>query len=91
MVTNHQALKWFMQSNWLIRKLTKWVPIFQEYDYDVTHCIGINNKNVNGLNWNPSSNELDTTRGMLAWGNELEIVVLGWHVVSFFYIVANGY
>ncbi len=43
---------------------------FQEYDYDVTHCIRINNKNVTGLNWNPSSNELDTTGGMLAWGNK---------------------
>ncbi len=43
----------------------KWVPIFQEYDYDVTYCIGINNKNVNGLNWTPSFNELNTTKGML--------------------------
>ncbi len=71
-MTNHQALKWFMESNWLMRKLTKLVPIFQEYDYDVTHCIGINNKHVNGLNWNRSSNELDTTSGMLAWGNKFK-------------------
>lgn len=61
-----------MESNWFIRKLTKWVPFFQEYDYDVTHCIGINNKNVNVLNQNPSSNELDNTNGMLAWGNKFK-------------------
>ncbi len=52
------------------KEINKLGSHFQEYDYDVTHCIRINNKNVTGLNWNPSSNELDTTGGMLAWGNK---------------------
>ncbi len=33
--------------------------IFQDYDFDVKHQVGIINKDANGLSRNPSSNELD--------------------------------
>jgi hypothetical protein len=35
LVTDHQVLKWLMESDKLTRKLTQWVHILQEYDFQV--------------------------------------------------------
>jgi hypothetical protein len=41
-------------------KLAKWAFIFQEYNFDVKHRAMIVNKDVDGLNRNPSISDLDT-------------------------------
>jgi hypothetical protein len=39
-----------MESNQLTKKLAKWAPILQEYDFDIIHKPGKVNQDVNGLN-----------------------------------------
>jgi hypothetical protein len=56
LVTNHQLLKFLMESNQLTRKLVKWALIFQEYDFDIVHKVGRDNWDANGLSWNPNFN-----------------------------------
>ena len=37
LVTDHQPLKWLMESNKLTSKLTKLALLLQEYDFEVVH------------------------------------------------------
>ncbi len=52
-VTNHQPLKWLMESDKLTRKLAWWALILQEYDFQVVHRPGVANLHANGLSRNP--------------------------------------
>jgi len=56
LVTDHQPLNFFMESYWLIGKLTKWALILHEYDFDIIHKVGRVNQDVDGLGSNPRSN-----------------------------------
>jgi hypothetical protein len=52
LVTDHQPLKWLMESNKLMGKLASWALILQEYDFQVVHRLGVANLDANGLNRN---------------------------------------
>ncbi len=71
-----------MESNQLIGKLARWALIFQEYNFDIVHKAGKVSRDVNKLNWNPSSNEEDTIRAKWHWEVDLE-AILGWHASSY--------
>ncbi|OAE32620.1 hypothetical protein AXG93_3515s1040 [Marchantia polymorpha subsp. ruderalis] len=43
LVTDHQPLKWLMESDKLTGKLARWALILQEYDFQVVHRPGIAN------------------------------------------------
>ena len=45
-----------------IGKLTRWTLLLQEYDFEVVHCVGITNLDVDGLSRNPSPSDEDLTR-----------------------------
>ena len=60
-MTNHQPLKWLMESDKLIGKLAKWVLLLQEYDFEVVYREGITNLDVDGHSCNPSPSEEDLT------------------------------
>jgi hypothetical protein len=49
-----------MELGRLTRKLARWAFILQEYDFDIIHRPSKVNRNADGLNQNPSSNEEDT-------------------------------
>jgi hypothetical protein len=49
LVTNHQPLKWLMESDKITRKLTRWAVILREYDFQVVHKLGVANLDANGL------------------------------------------
>jgi hypothetical protein len=49
-----------MESYWLIGKLAKWAFILHEYDFDIIHKASKVIWDVDGLSWNPRSNEKDT-------------------------------
>ncbi len=53
LVIDHQPFKWLMESDKLIGKLTRWVLILQEYDFQVVHKPGVANLDVDGLSRNP--------------------------------------
>ncbi len=53
LVTDHQLLKWLMESNKLTGKLTRWALILQEYDFQVVHKPRVANLDVDGLSQNP--------------------------------------
>jgi len=58
------------------------VFILHEYDFNIVHKSGKVNWDVNGLSWNPSSNEKDTIGAR--WHGEVDLeVVLGWHVFTY--------
>ncbi len=40
LVTNHQPLKFLMESNQLTRKLAKWELILHECEFDIIHKLG---------------------------------------------------
>ncbi len=60
LVTNHQTLKFLMESNQFTSKLPKWALILQEHDFDIVHRAGRVNQDADGLSRNPSSSEEDT-------------------------------
>ncbi len=62
LITNHQPLKFLMESDKLIRKLAMWPLILEEYDFDIIHKSSRVNQDVDGLSCNPSFNEEDTTK-----------------------------
>ncbi len=47
-------------------------------DFDITHMLSKVNQDVDGLSWNPSSNEEDTIE--VRWHGDVDLeAVLGWH------------
>jgi hypothetical protein len=71
LITDHQPLKFFTESDQLTGKLARWAFILQEYDFDIIHRHGRVNQDVDGLSWNPSSNKEDTTR--VHWHGDVDL------------------
>jgi hypothetical protein len=53
LVTDHQPLKWLMESDKLTGKLTRWALMLMEYDFKVVHRAGLVNMDADGLSRNP--------------------------------------
>jgi hypothetical protein len=71
-----------MESDRLIVKLAKRALILQEYDFDIIHKLGRVNQDVDGLSWNPSSNEKDTT--WAHWHGDVDLEVIPrWHASTY--------
>jgi hypothetical protein len=82
LVTNHQPLKWLMESDKLTGKLARWALILHEYDFQVVHKPGVTNLEADGLNWNPCTSQEDNTR--TRWHGKVdEETVPGWHASEF--------
>jgi hypothetical protein len=82
LVTDHEPLKWLMESNKLTRKLAWWVLILQKYDFQVKHKPGVTNPDANGLSWNPCTSQEDNIG--VRWHDEVnEEMVPGWHASAF--------
>ena len=61
LVTNHQPLRWLMESDKLIGKFANWILLLQEYHFEVVHRVGITNLDVDELSRNPSPSVEDLT------------------------------
>ncbi|CAM6101666.1 unnamed protein product [Calypogeia fissa] len=84
LVTDHQPLKWLMESSKLIGKLAHWALILQEYDFQVVHRARVANLDADGLIRNPCTSQQDVTRAR--WHDEVdEEMVLGWHASALLY------
>jgi hypothetical protein len=71
-----------MESNQFTRKLVRWAFIQQEYDFDIIHRLGRVNRDADGLNQNPSSNEDDTIE--THWHGDVDLeVVPRWHASTY--------
>ncbi len=82
LVTDHQPLRWLMESDKPTGKLARWALILQEFDFQVVHRPGIKNLDADGLSRNPCINQEDTTGAR--WHGEVdEEVVPGWHASAF--------
>ena len=53
LVTDHQPLKWLMESDKLTGKLARWALMLQEYDFKVVHRARLVNLDADGLRRNP--------------------------------------
>ena len=85
-ITDHQPLKWLMESDKLTGKLARWALILQEYDFDVVHRLGTANLDVDGLSRNPSTSQQDAIGAR--WHDEVdEEMVPGWHASAFLSIL----
>ena len=82
LVTDHQPLKWLMESDKLTRKLARWALLLQEYDFQVVHKAGLQNLDADGLSRNPSPLEEDLT-GARWHGTSDHEAVPGWHASSY--------
>ena len=51
--TDHEPLKWLMQTNKTTGKLARWSLLLQEYDMTVVHKRGVLNTNADGLSRQP--------------------------------------
>lgn len=51
-----------MELDELIGKLAKWILLLQKYDFEVVHCVGITNLDVDGLLCNPNLSYKDLTK-----------------------------
>jgi len=82
LVTDHQPLKWLMESDKLTGKLAQWAFILQKYDFQVVHRPRVANLDVDGLSRNPCTSQEDNIGAR--WHGEVdEEMVLGWHASSF--------
>ncbi|OAE18498.1 hypothetical protein AXG93_163s1310 [Marchantia polymorpha subsp. ruderalis] len=82
LVTDHQPLKWLMESDKLTGKLARWALILQEYDFQVVHRPGVANLDADGLSRNPCTSQEDDTGAR--WHGEVdEEMVPGWHASAF--------
>ncbi len=88
LATNDQPLKWVMHVNWFVGKLARWDFILWENDFDVKHWARTINEDANGLNRKSSSSDLDIIGTYSHEETNLEMMH-GWHVISFFYILAK--
>jgi hypothetical protein len=82
LVTNHQPLKWLMESDKLTGKLARWALMLMEYDFKVVHRAGLVNMDADGLSHNPVPSQADAT--CTRWHiDDGEDSVLGWHCSTF--------
>ena len=61
LVTDHQPLKWLMESDKLTGKLARWTLLLHEYDFEVVHKAGVKNLDADDLSRNPSPLQEDLT------------------------------
>ena len=59
LITDHEPLKWIMTTKKLTRKLARWSPLLQEYDFTVEHRKGVDNTNANCLSRYPLPSDAD--------------------------------
>jgi hypothetical protein len=89
-VTDHQPLKWLMESDKLTWKLARWALMLMEYDFKVVHRTGLVNMDADGLSRNPIPSQTDVT-GTRWHVEEGEDSLPGWHCSAFLYLLAmNG-
>ncbi|OAE20886.1 hypothetical protein AXG93_3256s1330 [Marchantia polymorpha subsp. ruderalis] len=82
LVTDHQLLKWLMESDKLTGKLARWTLILHEYYFQVVHRPGVANLDADGLSQNPCTSQEDDTGGR--WHVEVdEEMVPSWHASAF--------
>ena len=82
LVTDHQSLKWLMESDKFTGKLAMWALLLQEYDFEVIHRAGIANLDADGLSRNPSPSDEDLTRARWHGSCDREALT-GWHVAIY--------
>jgi hypothetical protein len=87
LVTDHQPLKWLMESDKLTGKLAQWALMLMEYDFKVVHRACLVNMDVDGLNHNPIPSQADAT-GARWHIEEGEDSLPGWHYSAFLYLLA---
>jgi hypothetical protein len=88
LVTDHQPLKWLMESDKLTGKLARWALLLQEYDFEVVHRAGITNLDADGLSRNPSLSDEDLT-GARWHGDCDQEAVPGWHAATYLTIMSG--
>jgi hypothetical protein len=82
LVTDHQPLKWLMESDKLIGKLARWALILMEYDFKVVHRVGLVSMDADGLSCNPIPSQADATSAR--WHvDDGEDSLPGWHCSIF--------
>jgi hypothetical protein len=59
LVTDHQPLKWLMESDKLTGKLAWWALMLMEYNFKVVHRMGLVNMDADGLSRNPIPGQAD--------------------------------
>ena len=89
LVTDHQPLKWLMESDKLTGKLARWALLLQEYDFEVVHKAGIKNLDADGLSRNPSPLQKDLT-GARWHGTSDQEAVPGWHASAYLAWMEGG-
>jgi hypothetical protein len=90
LVTDHQSLKWLMESDKLIGKLARWALMLMEYDFKVVHRAGLVNMDADGLSCNPVPSQADAI-GARWHVEEGEDSFPKWHCSAFLCLLAmNG-
>ena len=89
LVTDHQPLKWLMESDKFIGKLVRWALLLQEYDFEVVHQARIMNLDADGLSRNPSSSSKDLT-GARWHGDCDREAVPGWHASAYLTLMSDA-
>jgi hypothetical protein len=90
LVTDHQLLKWLMESDKLTGKFARWVLILQEYDFQVVHRPRVANLDADGLSRNPCTSQEDDFGAR--WHGEVdEEMVPGWHASAFLCLLGVDY
>jgi hypothetical protein len=87
LVTDHQPLKWLMESDKLTGKLARWALMLMEYDFKVVHRAGLVNMDADGLSRNPIPSQADAT-GARWHVEEGEDSLPGWHCSAFLCLLA---
>ncbi|KAL3688002.1 hypothetical protein R1sor_014311 [Riccia sorocarpa] len=88
LITDHQPLKWLMESDKLTGTLARWALILQEYDFTMVHRPGVVNRDADGLSRNPCTSQHDET-GARWHGETDEEMVPGWHASAFLCMLAT--
>lgn len=90
LVTDHQPLKWLIESDKLTGKLARWALMLMGYDFKVVHRAGLVNMDADGLRCNPSLSQVDST-GPRWHMEEGEDSLPGWHSATYLSLLAmNG-
>ena len=89
LVTDHQPLRWLMESDKLTGKLARWALLLQEYDFEVVHRAGITNLDADGLSRNPSPSNEDLT-GARWHGDCDREAVPGWHAAAYLTLFSSA-
>ena len=81
-MTDHQPLRWLVESDKLSGKRARCVLLLQEYDFEVVHRAGNTNLDVDGLSHNPSLSDKDLA-GARWHGNYDREAVPCWHATAY--------